>query len=67
MSILWLANLGGKSAFLWMALSFLSLIWAWFEVPEFKDRTFSDLDELFARETPTRAFKKQILEIASTS
>ncbi|KAJ5753428.1 uncharacterized protein N7511_007581 [Penicillium nucicola] len=56
------ANLGGKAAFLWMALSVLSLIWAWFEVPEFKDCTFSDLDDLFTQRTPTRRFKKQNVE-----
>jgi hypothetical protein len=55
-----IANLGGKAAFVWMALSFFSLIWAWFEVPEFKDRTYSELDDLFTRKTPTRGFRKQV-------
>lgn len=47
-----------------MALSFLSLIWAWFEVPEFKDRTFSELDGMFAQLIPTRQFKKQAAEMS---
>lgn len=52
------ANLGGKSAFVWMALSFLSLVWAWFEVPELMGRTFSELDDIFAQKIPTRQFSK---------
>lgn len=51
------ANLGGKAAFVWGALSVLSFIWVWFEVPEVKDRSFAALDYLFERVTPTRKFK----------
>jgi SP family general alpha glucoside:H+ symporter-like MFS transporter len=50
-----------------MALSWLSLIWAWFEVPEFKDRTFGELDDLFAQRTPTREFRKRIAEMSMDS
>ncbi|CAI7650402.1 unnamed protein product [Penicillium bialowiezense] len=56
------ANLGGKAAFVWMALSFLSLVWAWCEVPELRNRNFSELDDLFAQKTPTRQFKMAITE-----
>ncbi|KAJ5778741.1 hypothetical protein N7520_001987 [Penicillium odoratum] len=58
------ADLGGKSAFVWMGLSFLSLVWAWFEVPEFKGRTFNELDGMFAQKIPTRQFKKQAAEMS---
>ncbi|OOQ86552.1 maltose permease [Penicillium brasilianum] len=61
------ANLGGKAAFVWMALSFLSLVWAWFEVPELKDRTFAELDEIFAQITPTRKFKIVVVDSNSSS
>ena len=57
-----LANLGGKAAFVWMALSFLSLLWAWLEVPELRNRTFGELDDMFAQKTPTRHFGKAITE-----
>jgi SP family general alpha glucoside:H+ symporter-like MFS transporter len=50
-----------------MALSFVSLIWAWFEVPELKDRTFAELDEIFAQTTPTRKFKKAMVGSSSSS
>ncbi|KAJ5371187.1 uncharacterized protein N7496_007279 [Penicillium cataractarum] len=59
------ANLGGKAAFVWMALSFISLAWAWFEVPELKGRTFAELDEIFVRMTPTRKFKKATVDSSS--
>ncbi|KAJ6111554.1 hypothetical protein N7523_007615 [Penicillium sp. IBT 18751x] len=52
------ADLGGKAAFVWMALSFLSLFWAWFEVPELKGRAFGELDDIFAQKMPTRHFNK---------
>ncbi|KAK9859883.1 maltose permease [Penicillium brevicompactum] len=56
------ANLGGKAAFVWMALSFLSLLWAWLEVPELRNRTFGELDDMFAQKTPTRHFGKAIID-----
>jgi SP family general alpha glucoside:H+ symporter-like MFS transporter len=50
-----------------MALSFVSLVWAWFEVPELKNRTFAELDEIFAQITPTRKFKEAMVESTSSS
>lgn len=51
------ANLGGKAAFVWVGLCLLCLIWAWFEVPEFKGLSSADMDSLFAAKKPTRRFK----------
>jgi SP family general alpha glucoside:H+ symporter-like MFS transporter len=45
-----------------MGLSFVSLAWAWFEVPELKGRSFAELDEIFARMTPTRKFQKALVD-----
>lgn len=56
------ANLGGKAAFVWGALSILSFVWVWFEVPEVKDRSFAALDYLFEQVTPTRKFKSTHVE-----
>jgi SP family general alpha glucoside:H+ symporter-like MFS transporter len=50
-----------------MALSFVSLAWAWFEVPELKDRTFAELDEIFARVTSTRKFKQAMVASSLSS
>lgn len=61
------ANLGGKAAFVWMALSFVSFVWAWLEVPELRGRTFSELDDIFAQKVATRHFKKATTEPISDS
>ena len=60
------ADLGGKAAFVWAGLCIVGLIWAWFELPEIKGRKFIELDELFARKTPTRKFKSTIVDIEET-
>ncbi|KAH7122043.1 general substrate transporter [Dactylonectria estremocensis] len=51
------ANLGGKAAFVWVGLCGLSLVWAWFEVPEFRGLSAMEMDGLFAAKKPTRRFK----------
>ncbi|CAG8947770.1 unnamed protein product [Penicillium salamii] len=61
------ANLGGKAAFVWMALSFVSFVWAWLEVPELRGRTFGELDDIFAQKVATRHFKKAATEPRSDS
>ncbi|KAJ5929910.1 hypothetical protein N7466_005403 [Penicillium verhagenii] len=61
------ANLGGKAAFVWMALSLVSLAWAWLEVPELKGRTYGELDDIFAQKMPTRKFTEATVEISSIS
>ncbi|KAL0932627.1 maltose permease [Colletotrichum truncatum] len=50
------ANLGAKAAFVWLGLSIISLVWVWFEVPEFRNKSTAEIDELFQRQTPTRRF-----------
>jgi MFS transporter, SP family, general alpha glucoside:H+ symporter len=54
------ANLGAKAAFVWMSLSVLSFVWVWLEVPEVKDRTFAELDQLFEQKVPTRKFRSTV-------
>jgi len=48
--------MGGKAAFIWSGVSIVALVWVWFELPETKDKTFAELDSLFADETSTRRF-----------
>lgn len=36
----------------------LTLIWAFFRLPETKGKTFEEIDMCFAQELPTRQFKK---------
>lgn len=50
-------NLGGKAAFVWMGTDALMILWAWFRLPETKDRSTSELDVLFENKVPARKFK----------
>ncbi|KAI5304861.1 hypothetical protein KEM56_005798 [Ascosphaera pollenicola] len=49
-------NWKGKTAFFWLAWTILTLIWAYFRLPETKGRTFGELDVMFERRLPTREF-----------
>lgn len=50
-------NWKGKSAFLPAILNFILIFWAFFRVPECKNRTFEELDVMFERGVPARQFK----------
>ncbi|KAL3455810.1 general substrate transporter [Aspergillus heterothallicus] len=52
------ANLGGKAAFVWAALTALAAVWVWFEVPETKDMSFAELDRAFGDRVPTKRFPR---------
>lgn len=52
------ANLKGKTAFVWFATGFTTLVWAFFRLPETKDRTYEELDILFDKRLPARKFRK---------
>ncbi len=49
-------NLGGKVGFIFAVLSAIALAIVWFEIPEMKNRTFAELDEMFELKLPTRMF-----------
>lgn len=55
-------NWAGKTAFFWGTLSLLTTIWAWFRLPETKDRTFEELDIMFAKKIPARKFSQHIID-----
>jgi SP family general alpha glucoside:H+ symporter-like MFS transporter len=48
----------GKTGFFWSACALVFLVWTFFRLPETKGRTFEELDILFAKRVPARAFKK---------
>jgi MFS family permease len=52
------ANLGGKAAFVWAALSAIAAVWVWLEVPETKDMSFAELDAAFSAGIKTRMFPR---------
>ncbi|KNG90481.1 putative maltose permease [Aspergillus nomiae NRRL 13137] len=50
------ANWKGKTFFLYGGTCFLSMVWAYFRLPEMKDRTYEELDILFRTKTSARKF-----------
>jgi SP family general alpha glucoside:H+ symporter-like MFS transporter len=56
------ANGRGKIGFFFGGLSLVSLVWAWFRVPETKGRTYEELDVMFARGVKTREFGGYVVE-----
>ncbi|KAI0951244.1 hypothetical protein AcW1_008337 [Taiwanofungus camphoratus] len=50
------ANLGGKVGFIFGGLSAFGTIWAWFYIPETKNRTVDEIDMLFERGVSPRKF-----------
>ncbi|KAJ4857534.1 sugar transporter domain-containing protein [Trichoderma breve] len=49
-------NLKGYTGFVWGGTAFVTFVWAYFRLPESKDRTYEELDILFARNVPARKF-----------
>jgi SP family general alpha glucoside:H+ symporter-like MFS transporter len=58
-------NWGAKSGFFYGAIMGLGLIWAYFRLPETKNRTFAEMDILFKNEVKARDFEKAKVDIAS--
>ncbi|KAL2827321.1 general substrate transporter [Aspergillus cavernicola] len=55
-------NLKGYTGFVWGSTGFLVFIWAYFRLPESKDRTFEELDILFAKRVSARQFRSYKIE-----
>lgn len=51
------ANLNGKVGFIFGSIAAVSLVFAYFCVPNSSGRSLEELDELFARRTPVREFR----------
>ncbi|KAJ4129743.1 hypothetical protein NW754_004027 [Fusarium falciforme] len=51
-------NWRGKAGFFWAGLCFLCVAWAYFRLPEPKDRTYGELDVLFQQGVSARKFKE---------
>ncbi|SCW00508.1 LAFE_0C05732g1_1 [Lachancea fermentati] len=49
-------NWGAKTGLFWGAIAAIMLLWAVSDLPETKDRTFGEIDELFAQKVPARGF-----------
>lgn len=51
-------NWQGKTAFFYGCTCLFAFIWSFFRLPEFKGRTYEELDILFERRIPARKFKE---------
>lgn len=47
----------GKTGFFWFVTAFLTFVWAFFRLPETKNRTYEELDLMFIAQVPTRKFR----------
>lgn len=52
------ANLQSKVGFIYGSICFLALVWGYFFLPELKNRSLEELEELFAAKVPLRKFGK---------
>jgi len=53
-------NWGAKYGWIWFGSCLIMFIWMFFFLPETKDRTLEELDELFEAKIPARKFKSYV-------
>lgn len=58
-------NLGGKCGFVFFGLCVIGVVVIFFDIPEMKNRTYAELDELFESRVPTRKFAKHGVRFAA--
>lgn len=54
------ANLQGEVGFIYGSMCFLSLVWGYFFLPELKNRSLEELEDLFASGLPLRKFSQHV-------
>lgn len=60
-------NASGKTGFFWGGTALLTFIWAYFRLPEGKDRTYEELDIIFARKVSARKFSSEVVDAYATA
>ncbi|KAH7379763.1 MFS transporter [Cadophora sp. MPI-SDFR-AT-0126] len=50
-------NWGPKYGYIWTPSCFIGAAWVWFYLPEVKNRTFEEIDEMFLARLPARKFR----------
>lgn len=58
------ANLGAKLGYIWAGFAGVGAIWAWFFLPELKNRDLEDIDKLFESKIPAWRFKNHTIPSA---
>ncbi|KAJ5939082.1 Maltose permease MAL61 [Penicillium verhagenii] len=56
---------GAKSGFFCGGIMAIGFVWAYFRLPETKNRTFAEMDIMFKNKVPAREFKKTKVDLAS--
>ncbi|KXG51983.1 General substrate transporter [Penicillium griseofulvum] len=56
-------NASGKTGFFWGGTAFIAFVWAFFRLPEAKDRTYAELDILFVQKVNARKFSSTVVDI----
>jgi MFS transporter, SP family, general alpha glucoside:H+ symporter len=56
-------NVAGKCGYVWGSTALVCWVIGYFFLPEMKDRSYRELDILFNREVPARAFKKTVIDV----
>ncbi|KAG5778318.1 hypothetical protein H9Q73_008018 [Fusarium xylarioides] len=57
-------NLGGKTGLIFAALSVIAWVIFWFDLPEMKNRSYLELDEMFENKVKTRQFRKYQCQVS---
>ncbi|KAK4579837.1 hypothetical protein LTR86_000038 [Recurvomyces mirabilis] len=60
-------NLKGYTGFVWGGTCFLMFVWSFYRLPETWNRTYHELDILFAKKVPARQFASAIVDPLDTS
>lgn len=56
-------DLGGKCGYVWGATGLICLVTAYFFLPEFKGRSYREMDILFNRRVPARQWTKTQIDL----
>lgn len=56
-------NMAGKCGYVWGGTACVCFVSAYFGLPEFKDRSYRELDILFNRRVPARKFKSTVIDV----
>ncbi|KAK2609168.1 hypothetical protein QQS21_002250 [Conoideocrella luteorostrata] len=55
-------NLKGYTGFVWGGTCFFMFVWSYFRLPETKNRSYHELDVLFAKRVPARKFASTVID-----
>jgi SP family general alpha glucoside:H+ symporter-like MFS transporter len=60
-------NLKGYTSLVWAATCFITLVWAFFRLPETKGRSYEEINLLFAKRVGARHFKEYQVDVFDVS